>query len=170
MPAEKFSKKKESLFPGADDCERPSCEDVKKALPSSMEELKAMSERHKKAQAKNVKCPIRSSELGHSSWNLLHTMAAWYPDQPSSDEKHSMQQFMSAFARFYPCTWCARDFQENIEKSPPQTESRKDLCQWLCKQHNLVNQKLGKPLFDCSMNNLDERWRKSSNPKCQSDH
>ena len=110
MPAEKFSKKKESLFPGADDCERPSCEDVKKALPSSMEELKAMSERHKKAQAKNVKCPIRSSELGHSSWNLLHTMAAWYPDQPSSDEKHSMQQFMSAFARFYPCTWCAKDF------------------------------------------------------------
>jgi FAD-linked sulfhydryl oxidase len=77
---------------------------------------------------------------------------------------------MSALAEFYPCTWCAKDFQENLQKSPVATESREELCTWLCKQHNLVNQKLGKPLFDCQMENLDERWRKSSNPKCQSDH
>lgn len=46
------------------------------------------------------------------------------------------------------------------------TNSRKDLCTWLCEQHNIVNGKLGKPMFDCSMKNLDERWRKSSDPEC----
>jgi FAD-linked sulfhydryl oxidase len=45
-------------------------------------------------------------------------------------------------------------------------KSRKDLCVWLCEQHNLVNKKLGKPIFKCDMNTLDERWRKSKNPKC----
>ena len=48
------------------------------------------------------------------------------------------------------------------------TSSRTELCQWLCEQHNHVNAKLGKPMFDCNMKNLDERWRKSSNPKCES--
>ncbi|VDN38458.1 unnamed protein product [Dibothriocephalus latus] len=28
---------------------------------------------------------------------------------------------------------------------------------WLCMQHNLVNEKLKKPLFDCSR--VLERWR-----------
>jgi FAD-linked sulfhydryl oxidase len=39
---------------------------------------------------------------------------------------------------------------------------------WLCEQHNLVNEKLGKELFMCDMKTLDERWRKSNDPKCQS--
>ena len=39
---------------------------------------------------------------------------------------------------------------------------------WLCEQHNLVNEKLGKDLFKCDMNTLDERWRKSSDPRCES--
>jgi hypothetical protein len=50
------------------------------------------------------------------------------------------------------------------------TDSRNDLCMWLCDQHNRVNQKLGKPLFDCNLKDLDERWKKSSNPKCNPDH
>jgi mitochondrial FAD-linked sulfhydryl oxidase len=77
-----------------------------------------------------------------------------------------MQRFMAALARFYPCTWCAQDFQQSIKKEPVQTQSRKDLCIWLCEQHNLVNVKTGKPLFLCDMNALDERWRKSDKKQC----
>ena len=29
-----------------------------------------------------------------------------------------MKNFMDALAIFYPCTYCAQDFQENIKKSP----------------------------------------------------
>ena len=32
-------------------------------------------------------------------------------------------------------------------------------------QHNLVNEKLGKPKYDCSLSKLDERWR-DGHPRC----
>jgi hypothetical protein len=47
------------------------------------------------------------------------------------------------------------------------TSSRKELSTWICEQHNLVNQKLGKPLYSCDMETLDERWRKSTKEECQ---
>jgi hypothetical protein len=64
------SAKKGGLFD--DDCDRPSCDDIKQALPKSMEEFQALTKKH--AAKKKVECPLRSAELGRSSWNLLHTM------------------------------------------------------------------------------------------------
>ena len=65
-------------------------------------------------------------------------------------------------------TYCAKDFQDNLAKSPVKARSREDLSMWLCEQHNLLNEKLGKDLFKCDMKTLDERWRKSSDPRCES--
>ncbi|CAJ1936734.1 unnamed protein product [Cylindrotheca closterium] len=151
-----------------EDCERPACDDVKKMLPSSLDEAKQLSQ--KLASKQKVQCPPRSAELGRSSWKLLHSMAAWYPETPTQDQQTNMTAFMRTLAEFYPCTWCAKDFQESIKEAPVKAESRTELCMWLCDQHNRVNKKLGKPVFDCNMKNLDERWKKSTNPKCQSDH
>jgi hypothetical protein len=66
--------KKNSPF--EDDCERPACEDIKKALPNSLEDLQAMSQ--KLAAKKKLECPPRSAELGRSSWKLLHSMVRFY--------------------------------------------------------------------------------------------
>lgn len=158
---------KKPLFQN-EDCDRPACDDVASVLPKSMEEVEAI--RRKVQAKKKVECPPKSAELGRSSWTLLHCMAAWYPDQPTTQQKSRITNFFGALADFYPCPWCADDFQQNLEKTPVKADSRDDLCLWLCDQHNRVNKKLGKPLFDCNMKDLDERWRKSSNPKCQSDH
>lgn len=147
-----------------DDCERPACDDVKAALPSSMEEFEAMKKKYDKR--KKVECPPGSAELGVGTWKLLHSMAAWYPDKPTKKQKDNITSFFQTLADFYPCTYCADDFQINLQKAPVEAESRTDLCLWLCNQHNQVNQKLGKPLFACNMKDLDERWRKSSAPKC----
>ena len=152
------------LFQNDDDCERPACDDVKSMLPSSMAEFEEMKKKHEKR--KKVECPPGSEELGLGTWKLLHSMAAWYPDQPTKQQQNGMTNFFQTLAAFYPCTYCAEDFQVSLEKSPPKTESRTDLCLWLCHQHNQVNQKLGKPLFECNMKNLDERWRKSSASEC----
>jgi len=45
-------------------------------------------------------------------------MSAWYPDNPTKEDEAVMKHMMDGFARFYPCTWCAADFQENVKKSP----------------------------------------------------
>ena len=154
--------KKEGLFQDTD-CERPACDDMQAVL-----EMKKKYDTNNKIikTKKKVECPPGTAELGRSSWKLLHSMAAWYPDTPTTEQKTKMRNFYDTLAEFYPCTYCAQDFQESIEQSPVKVESRKDLCLWLCKQHNLVSEKLGQPLFKCNMKNLDERWRKSSSSEC----
>lgn len=47
-------------------------------------------------------------------------------------------------------------FFNRISKNPPAVSNQKDLSQWMCDMHNIVNKKLGKPIFDCTK--VEERW------------
>mmetsp|Transcript_4868 Transcript_4868/g.9010 ORF Transcript_4868/g.9010 Transcript_4868/m.9010 type:complete len:172 (+) Transcript_4868:73-588(+) len=161
----------------ADDCDRPACDDTVSALSAALRRVsknKGVTENEASLETTLPReysaCPPNSAELGRSTWTLLHSMAAWYPDEPSTEDEHFMTSFMASFARFYPCPWCATDFQQNLAAKPVQTESRKALSVWICEQHNIVNKKLGKKAFPCDMKSLDERWRRSTDPKCQPKH
>jgi len=102
-------------------------------------------------------CPPDATELGRSTWTLLHTMSAYYPDRPSPSQQSDMSNFLSLFSRLYPCSYCASHLREEMKKEPPVVGSRSALAQWMCRVHNEVNERLGKPLFDCKK--IDERWR-----------
>jgi len=104
-------------------------------------------------------CPVDREELGRQSWTLLHTMAAYYPDDPTETDKTNMMHFLTCLAHFYPCSHCAEAFRETLIKHPPQVQSRKELSLWMCLAHNEVNRELGKPTVDCKIESLDERWR-----------
>ena len=68
--------RKEGLF-GEADCERPACDDVKKALPTtSLDDLTMTLAAAKRGAAatNKVECPPRGADLGRSSWKLLHSM------------------------------------------------------------------------------------------------
>uniref|UniRef100_A0A8C8S7W1 Sulfhydryl oxidase n=1 Tax=Pelusios castaneus TaxID=367368 RepID=A0A8C8S7W1_9SAUR len=108
-----------------------------------------------KAQASN--CPLSTEELGRSTWAFLHTMAAYYPDQPSYTQQHEMTQFLHLLGKFYPCVNCAKNLRNRLRTKKPDTRSRKKLSKWMCLLHNDVNTMLGKPQYDCSQ--MDERWR-----------
>lgn len=90
------------------------------------------------------------AELGRATWRFLHTMAARFPDKPTKDESTTFKSFMHLFARLYPCGDCARHFRDILEKYPPQAASRSAAAGWLCYAHNLVNERLEKPAFDCT--------------------
>ncbi|KAL6255130.1 hypothetical protein P5V15_013460 [Pogonomyrmex californicus] len=105
----------------------------------------------------NRDCPLDKDELGSKTWAVLHTMAAYYPDKPSQQQKADMNSFFHTFSRFYPCNVCAEDMQEQLRRSPPETSSQEKLTQWLCRIHNEVNKKIGKPEFDCKL--VNQRWR-----------
>ncbi|KAI8142410.1 ERV/ALR sulfhydryl oxidase domain-containing protein [Fennellomyces sp. T-0311] len=90
------------------------------------------------------------AELGRSTWKLLHTMAAQYPENPAPDERQALNQFIMLLSRLYPCGECAAHFQQLLRKYPPQTSSKIAASQWACAIHNKVNERLGKEIFDCS--------------------
>lgn len=102
-------------------------------------------------------CPLDKDELGNKTWGLLHTMAAKYPEKPTSCQQQDMRTFFHVFSQFYPCSHCAEDFREELKVDPPKVDNQEVLSQWLCQMHNKVNVKLGKEVFDCSK--VHQRWR-----------
>jgi len=109
------------------------------------------------AAAQVLPCPPGTKELGRSTWTFLHTMAAYYPEEPSGPQRSLMRSMMEGLAEFYPCHYCAAHLQQQIQESPPEVTSGSQLSQWLCRIHNEVNEMLGKPVFDCAR--AMERWR-----------
>ncbi|KAH6606264.1 augmenter of liver regeneration [Trichoderma cornu-damae] len=102
-------------------------------------------------------CPPDVETLGRSTWTLLHSIAASYPESPSRTQQSDLLSFVGLFSKLYPCWVCAEDFQGYMARQKPEVSSRDEFSQWLCRAHNDVNRKLGKPEFDCSR--WDERWR-----------
>lgn len=102
-------------------------------------------------------CPLTRNEVGRSAWGYLHTIAAWYPQEPPSHIQDRMKTFMTMMAYTYPCGYCADETVKEIKHNPPRVSSQYELSQWLCEIHNEVNERLGKPKFDCTK--VNQRWR-----------
>lgn len=56
-----------------------------------------------------LNCPLDKDELGRSTWNLLHTMAATYPEKPSIQQTENVKSFFNVLSQVYPCEPCAKD-------------------------------------------------------------
>lgn len=89
------------------------------------------------------------AELGRAGWKVFHTILAQYPDHPTPEERQTLESYIYLFSRVYPCRECAEHFQKMLQEHPPQTSSKEHASQWGCHVHNIVNKRLGKPIFDC---------------------
>lgn len=65
-------------------------------------------------------CPLDREELGRSTWDLIHTTAAYFPDTPTEEDKENARNFIISLAYLYPCEVCREDFKESVAKLPPQ--------------------------------------------------
>ena len=64
-------------------------------------------------------CPLDINQIGNSTWDLIHTLVAYYPENPSAEQKDAAIQFFQALSLLYPCHICAEDFQDSVAKNPP---------------------------------------------------
>jgi len=103
--------------------------------------------------------PPSREVLGRAGWTVLHCFAAYYPDEPTEDEKRMALAFLEAFSHLYPCKDCAEGLRVAMETSPPRVESRKEFSLWVCETHNHVNEQIGKATTPCDLAALDKRWR-----------
>ena len=44
-------------------------------------------------------CPPDRMELGNRSWSLLHSVAAYFPSQPTTEQQEDARNFMHLFSR-----------------------------------------------------------------------
>lgn len=120
------------------------------------QKTKGITENNIKNNTNNT-LPPSKDDLGRATWTFLHTMAAYYPQEPDRHERSLMKNFINSFSFLYPCKPCAEHFRSEMEINPPDFSSRWNLSKWLCEMHNSVNEMLGKPLFPCG--DVLKRWR-----------
>jgi len=134
------------------------------------------------SSSSTIECPPDGEELGRSTWNFLHSTAAYYPDSPTQIQQTSILSLFKSLPRLYPCHSCAEALgQEYLnEVTNRGGYQKKDLTlekavkngrfmrMWLCGIHNEVNERLGKQKFDCSDENLRRRWKDGGeNGECE---
>ena len=66
-----------------------------------------------------LKKPPSKQELGSSSWTLIHTFAAKYPDEPTEEEQRLAYGFVKSLTKLYPCEECAKHFEKFVSLHPP---------------------------------------------------
>lgn len=110
-------------------------------------------------EATSEEAAIRA-QLGRASWELLHRAAAAFDPAPTPQRQADAARFFSLAAELYPCKECGSHFQALLKESPVDARDNKRLSMWLCKAHNRVNERLGKPAFPCSLGSLADRWGK----------
>jgi mitochondrial FAD-linked sulfhydryl oxidase len=98
-------------------------------------------------------------ENGQNYWNFMHTLAAYYPEEATESQRKKMDFFVDKSCDYFLIEdkWKKR-WKRNIEALPPTLSSQKDFSIWMCKQHNIINKQIGKPMFPCIQERLEERW------------
>lgn len=132
----KTAKKQEFAFqrlPVSDDC----CDGTKNTINGFLNTLNSVKTTYKE-------------EIGRGTWKLLHAIAENYKEKPTKQEQTDAKQFIHILADLYPCEDCKENFKKILSTNPPNVTSRLNFCRYICKIHNMVNQKIGKNVVNCN--------------------
>ncbi len=89
--------------------------------------------------------PSAIEAVGRVLWPGLHTLAAYYPEVPTSAQRQASRDMYHALGALLPCPHCAADYTKLFQRRF-RNASRDELFQSLVDMHNDVNARLGKPL------------------------
>lgn len=130
----------------ASDCEEAACSDRLQSFKQGL------------GVAARANPPSRT-EIGRAGWTVLHSFAAYFPEEPSEQDKTMAKGFLEGFAHLFPCKHCAEHMRNVMEEEPPKYDSNRELSLWMCEFHNKVNEVTGKPTRNCDFGELQKQWR-----------
>jgi hypothetical protein len=111
--------------PTLDDCLNPACHSTMDLLKKFNMKKRVAPKAVKEPEEENPYCsgcPPDRDQLGRGTWDLIHTIAASYPEHPTPEQKKHTDMFLRSLSMVYPCPYCATHFQHTIEVSPPRYE------------------------------------------------
>jgi len=73
-----------------------------------------------------------SSVVGRSTWTFLHSFAAYYPKQPTPEQKKDASNLVTAVSTLYPCSSCADHLQLYLKRFPVDVNDQPALSKWMC--------------------------------------
>jgi hypothetical protein len=93
---------------------------------------------------------MQTVKWGPGLWIGLHCMTFNYPDTPSQIDKNHYKTFFESLQFMLPCVYCRDSYTIYIKYLPINNflDDRYGVTYWLYRLHNLVNQKLQKPMVD----------------------
>lgn len=104
----------------------------------------------------NVDNGMMTKVWGPTGWLFLHCVTFGYPyainpkNYEHSYKKEQYRNFFMSVGNVLPCKYCRESYKDFVKVLPIDKflNTRKDLCLWLYKIHNMVNEKLGVPKSD----------------------
>jgi hypothetical protein len=82
-------------------------------------------------------------------WMTLHSISVCYPEEPTTEDKAVLDEFMNSFGFTITCPSCNQHFGEMFNgykrSFPGWNNSRRDLFLAICRMHNTVNKRIDKP-------------------------
>lgn len=91
------------------------------------------------------------SQWGPRFWFVMHSVAWFYPDFPTTTEMANAKAFYESLVSLLPCPGCAEHYRRMLLQNAVNTSSRTALMAWVNSIHNSVNARVGKaqvPLED----------------------
>ena len=84
---------------------------------------------------------------GPPFWFVIHTIAFYYPENPTFNEKRHMFEYFQNLQYVIPCPICRRHYAKTFQEHPitPYLDSKNSLVEWTVNLHNIVNKSKGKP-------------------------
>jgi hypothetical protein len=88
---------------------------------------------------------------GPLGWATLHSIAAAYPDEPTSYELELFGRWLRSFKDTILCPSCSKHFSDTIDdytrKFPTWMHSRRGVVEFVLRAHNTVNARTYKPVY-----------------------
>lgn len=111
---------------------------------------------------------INPSLWGKSFWDTIYYVLISYSDNPSTDDKTHIKNFLESLQYVLPCENCRVHYSENIKKTPLTDNvlmNRYNLISWMVNINNDVNRRSGKveitteQIINKYMNEHHSQWR-----------
>jgi len=114
---------------------------------------------------------ISPQDWGARYWATIHSVAFWYPTEPTPQQKKAAYDFYTSLVELLPCGGCRDHYAELLQTYPLESAviNRTTLLKWTVDVHNAISASYGKaPMpFEVAVMNIERDNQPGRKPSMQ---